>query len=152
MCTPVTLPAEPSPASAPAWERAYPGTASQLRLVRAAVRSLLDGCPAADDAVLVVSELAANAVTHSASGQPGGTLTVRLQHACGEQVRAEVQDQGSDWDGDLAAAARHPHGLGLVTALSAACGTGRGPGRSRLVWAQIDDRAAGPASAAGGTA
>src|SRR5205823_5367068 len=120
-----------------AWERTYPGAVSQVRLVRAAVRSLLDGCPAADDAVLVVSELAANAIRHSASGAPGGSFTVRLRHACGDHVRAEVQDQGSDWDGDLAASARHPHGLGLVMALATACGTGRGPGRSRLVWARV---------------
>ena len=108
-----------------------PGTASQAGQVRAALRSVLGGCPAADDVLLVVSELAANAIAHSDSGRPGGTFTVRLGHACGHHVRAEVEDQGSSWDGDLDASARHPHGLYLVTALSAACGTDRGPGRVR---------------------
>jgi hypothetical protein len=113
---------------------------------------LLVGCPAADDVVLVVSELAANAIAHSVSGQPGGTFTVRLRHACGTGVRAEVQDQGSNWDGDLAAAARHPHGLWLVRTLSAACGAGRGPGRSGLVWARLEDPAGTrPSAGPGGT-
>jgi two-component sensor histidine kinase len=121
------------------WEAAYPGSADQLRQVRADVRSVMADCPVAADVVTVISEMAANAVTHSDSGQPGGTFTVRVSHACGDHVRAEVEDQGSDWDGDLGGSARHPHGLYLVTALAATCGTGRGPGRSRLVWACIAD-------------
>lgn len=146
MPTPAPLPTEHPPSPAPAWERTYPGTASQARHVRAALRTwlgaLLDGGPAIDDLLLVVSELAANAIAHSDSGQPGGTFTVRL-HRGGGHIRAEVQDQGSDWDGDLAASARHLHGLSLVAALAAGCGTVAGPGRSRLVWARIDYPAAG---------
>jgi hypothetical protein len=130
-----------------AWEGTYPGIVSQARQVRAALRSLLAGCPAAEDVLLVVSELAANAIAHSHSGLPGGTFTVRLDHTCGDHIRAEVEDQGSPWDGDLTACTRQPHGLYLVTALSAACGTGHGPGCSRRVWARIDDRA-GPGQAA----
>lgn len=33
--------------------------------------------PSADEAVLLTSELASNAVLHSASGWPGGKFTVR---------------------------------------------------------------------------
>jgi hypothetical protein len=141
MRAPAPLPAEPPAlalALSPAWERTYPGEPGQARHLRAALRPLLDGCPAADDIVLIVSELAANAIAHSDSGQPGGTFTVRLRHR-GGHIRAEVQDQGSNWDGDLSAAARHPHGLYLTAMLAAACGTAAGPGRSRLVWARIDD-------------
>ena len=127
MRTPATLPLPPA-IPAGAWERTFPGTASMARQVRAALRSELRGCPVTDDVVLVVSEMAVNAITHSDSGQPGGTFTVRLRHVCGDYVHAEVQDQGSAWDGDLATSARHPHGLCLVTTLSAACGTTRGPG------------------------
>lgn len=136
MRTLITLPTVPLPAG-PAWEQAFPGTASQPRQVRAALRPVLRGCPAADDVVLVVSELAANAIAHSDSGQPGGSFTVRLFLRPG-QVHAEVCDQGSSWDGDLASSARHPHGLYLVAALAFACGTAPGPGRSRRVWARID--------------
>jgi serine/threonine-protein kinase RsbW len=144
MRTQATLPATPSSVPAPdppavlAWEGTYPGAATSARLVRAAVRRVLAGCPAADDVVLAVTELAANAIAHSASGRPGGTFAAREQAGRGH-VRAEVRDQGSGWDGDLAAAARHPHGLWLVTALSSACGTSPAPGGGRLVWACIDD-------------
>jgi serine/threonine-protein kinase RsbW len=137
MRAPASLPAEP-PAIIPfpPWKRIYPGDPGQARHLRAALRPLLDGCPPADDVILIVSELAANAIAHSDSGQPSGTFTVRLHHDDGH-IRAEVQDQGSSWDGDLFAAARPPHGLYLVATLAAACGTAAGPGRSRLVWARI---------------
>jgi serine/threonine-protein kinase RsbW len=144
-----SVPLSPAPPSAaPAWEQAFPGTVSQARTVRIALRPMLDGVDAstAGDVVLVVSELAANAIAHSDSGLPGGTFTVRLFRRPG-QVHVEVWDQGSAWDGELARSARHPHGLYLVTALSAACGTAPGPGRSRRVWARIDDSATGPATA-----
>ncbi len=138
MPTPVTLPAEPPPAPAAAWERSYPGTLDQPRQLRTDLRPVLDGCPAAGDVLLVASELAANAITHSDSGRPGGTFTVRLFRGPGH-IRAEVQDEGSNWDGDLAISARNPHGLYLVAALAAGYGSAAGPGRSRLVWARIDD-------------
>ena len=89
------------------WEQTYPGTADQLRHVRSALREFLGGCPVADDAVCLLSELCANAILHSDSGKTGGTLTVRAQHAVNRYVRGEVEDQGSDWHGDLAAVS-HP--------------------------------------------
>jgi hypothetical protein len=55
----------------------YPGCPDQVRHVRHAVARYLAGCPAADEAVLVVSELAANAVVHSASR--GAFFTVRAE-------------------------------------------------------------------------
>jgi serine/threonine-protein kinase RsbW len=137
MPTPVTLPAEPPPARAAAWERTYPGTLDQPRQLRADLRPVLDGCPAASDVLLVASELAANAIVHSDSGRPGGTFTVRLHHGPGH-IRAEVQDEGSLWDGDLTVWVRNPHGLYLIAALAAGYGSAAGPGRSRLVWARID--------------
>lgn len=151
MRTPATISAEPPPAPAllRTWAGIFPGTASSARLVRAAVRSVLAGCPAADDVVLVTSELAANAIVHSASGRPGGTFTVRLYRARDDHVRVEVRDQGSGWDGDLTAAARHPHGLWLVTALSSTCGTSPAPGGGRLVWACLGCPPPGPCRACG---
>ena len=103
----------------------FPGRRDQVRLIRGILAAFFDGCPAADDAVLLASELAANAVTHSASGQPGGLLTIRAEHGPGLYLRAEVEDQGSTWDGNLATA-QPPHGLFLLRALSADCGTRRG--------------------------
>lgn len=128
------------PNLARAWQQAFPGTPDQLRPVRAALRIFLDGCPAADDVGLLVTELAANAIAHSASGEPGGTFTVRVRHAHSDHVRAEVRDGGSDWDGDIGRSASHPHGLYLLLALAAVCGV-HGSDGSRTVWFRLDDPA-----------
>ena len=50
--------------------------------------------PCADEAVLLCSELVTNAVLHSESGQPGGTVTVVVLGLPGA-VRVEVVDNGS---------------------------------------------------------
>ncbi len=127
------------------WAQTFPGTPDQLRHVRAALRPLLHGHPAADDIILLTSELCANAILHSASGRPGGTFTVRLHHDAGRSVRAEVQDQGSTWDGNLRRCARHPHGLRLVLDLAAACGADPGA-HACTVWFRINDPAGSPAA------
>ncbi len=119
------------------WQQVFVGTPDQLGRVRAAIRTFLEGCPAADDVALLASELCANA-THSASGQPGGAFTVRVQHVHGGHVRAEVRDDGSDWHGDIARSASQPHGLYLLLALAADCGT-HVSGRSGSVWFRLDD-------------
>jgi two-component sensor histidine kinase len=93
--------------------------------VRASLRSFLGDWPLADDAITLVSELATNAVSHSHSRRPGGQFTVRFQIHPDGGLHAEVEDQGSDWDGDLSAA-ECPHGLYLLRALSTACGTRSG--------------------------
>jgi len=58
----------------------YPGTTEHIRIVRADLRAVLHECPMADDVILCVSELAANAVVQSRSRLPGGTFTVRAQN------------------------------------------------------------------------
>ena len=88
----------------------------------------------------LLSELCANAVIHTDSGNPGGTFTVRAQHAADDHVRGEVQDQGSEWPGDLPASATRPHGLYLLLALASAYGVER-TGRAHLVWFRLDCRA-----------
>jgi hypothetical protein len=55
------------PAAATRHAATYPGRVDQLHHVRRAVGSHLAGCAAAADAVLVASELAANAILHSRS-------------------------------------------------------------------------------------
>lgn len=112
--------------------RSFPGRRDQVGQARAVVAGLLRGGPAAADAVLLVSELAANACAHSASGEPGGTFAVRAQVSAGGCVYAEVEDEGSPWDGSLGGTAS-PHGLYLLQALSTECGTRRG-GCGWITW------------------
>lgn len=127
-----------------AWEQVYPGSEEQLAPMRAALRSLLRGCPVADDVVLVMSELAANAIRHSRSGREGGTFTARLQHVPGRYVLGEIEDGGSDWGGDLQRSAREASGLYILLQLAADSGVS-GDQRKRVVWFRI------PCPADGGT-
>ena len=110
----------------------FPGRRDQVRYVRAFIAHFLDGHPAADDAVLMVSELAANACAHSASGLPGGIFIVRAQVSDTARVYVEVEDQGSSWTGSFRNI-ESPHGLYLVCSLAAECGTRRGA-RGWVTW------------------
>src|SRR5436190_7717241 len=75
----------------------YPGKPEHVRQVRAGARGLLAGCAAADEVILCLSELAANAVLHSDSRRPGGTFTVRLESCPGAYIRIGVEDGGGPW-------------------------------------------------------
>lgn len=114
-----------TPAPPHAYSRSFPGTPAQVHQARTFLTETIKGFPEADDAVLLLSELCANACAHTASGQPGGTFVVRICAWPGAHLHAEVEDQGSAWDGDLSAA-QPPHGLFLLRALSTECGTRRG--------------------------
>ena len=94
------------PAAATRHTTTYPGRADQLHHVRSAVASHLAGCAAADDAVLIASELAANAILHSRSRGTHFTICTELHP---DHVRIEAEDSGGPWrrrqpDG-------RPHGL-----------------------------------------
>jgi anti-sigma regulatory factor (Ser/Thr protein kinase) len=78
----------------PSWARAFPGTPRQASAARRFAASLLDGSPFRDDAVVVVSELFANAVQHTDSGKPGGLVIVQVSRWL-LGVRVAVTDQGS---------------------------------------------------------
>ncbi len=77
--------------------RTFPGTAENCGRVRSWVRSLLLSYPAVRDSVeLVASELFTNAIRHTRSGQPGGTVRVALT-TVGDPptlLRLEITDQG----------------------------------------------------------
>ena len=120
MCDRATLPPSTSAPSQAELHTVLPRPPRAAQPRPGAVTGFLDGFPNADDAVLLISELAANACAHSASGQPGGTFIVRA-HLYGTYLHAEVEDQGSDWDGHLHHA-ENPHGLYLLATLSASCG------------------------------
>jgi anti-sigma regulatory factor (Ser/Thr protein kinase) len=119
-----------------AWSHAFPATPAQVREARRALARILDGHPAADDAVLCVSELATNSVLHSESRQPGGTFTVRAEVYEGDYLWIEVEDNGGPWDTRPDDYDR-PHGLAIVGALASAWGID-GDYRTRVVWARLD--------------
>lgn len=126
-----------------AWERTFPGTLEQARYVRDVVRLLLQDCPGADDLVLMVSELSANASAHSRSSRPGGRFTVRLRHLPCHCVHGEAEDEGGAWNGNLDASAREASGLFLIRKLASDCGSAPGTAGSRVVWFRRECSAAG---------
>jgi two-component sensor histidine kinase len=116
------------------WERSFPGAMEQAGQVRAALRPELEDCPAADEVVLLLSELSTNAVAHSSSGSSGGKFTVRFQHFPGRYIRGEVEDEGSGWGGSLRDSARDASGLFLVINFASAYGVDHETNGHRVVW------------------
>jgi serine/threonine-protein kinase RsbW len=124
-------------ARAQTWTREFPAHPEQVGLARRFLALALEGCPVADDAVLCLSELAANSVLHSRSRRPGGAFTVRAEVRDGGYVRVEVRDEGGPWNEHRGADGR-PHGLAIVHRLAADCGTDGDPLTGWIAWARID--------------
>jgi serine/threonine-protein kinase RsbW len=120
------------------FERAYPGTISQPRQVRADLAGIVVGFPVVDSLVLLASELATNAVLHSKSGHPDREFTVRATFYLGDYAWVEVIDEGGAWTQD-----KHDeeHGRGLAV-VAAVAGDGNwgieGDVSSRVVWFRLD--------------
>lgn len=114
----------------------FPARADQVGQARAFLGRVLGDCPATEDAVLICSELAANAVVHSASARTGGRFVVRAEVREGDYVWVEVQDEGGRW-----AEGEHPghggRGLGIVAALADYWDI-RGDDTGRVVCARLD--------------
>ena len=116
-----------------------PGVLDSAGQARAVVAQALGrGHPAAADAAVCVSELAANAVCHTRSGLPGGMFTVSVQARAGV-VRIAVTDAGSASRPRIRRAGRHSthgRGLAIVEALSAAWGCERAGG-GQITWCEF---------------
>jgi anti-sigma regulatory factor (Ser/Thr protein kinase) len=114
----------------------FPGEQCQLGALRRWLASLLPDGPARDDLVLVATELASNAVCHTASGRGGWfaveitwyPTVVRIAVADGGGTRLPrvIEDPGAE----------RGRGLLLVRGLSLRTGA-RGDHRGRLVWAEV---------------
>jgi serine/threonine-protein kinase RsbW len=133
---PAILAGPGTPAAPSVLALTWPGQISQARQLRPTLTAFLADCPVTAEAVTLAWELTANACLHSASGLPGGRFTIRVRDFPGDYVHAEITDQGSNWDGDLAVSTRAPHGLYLLRELSATCGTAGGR-CARTVWFTI---------------
>ncbi|MEU0536610.1 ATP-binding protein [Amycolatopsis tolypomycina] len=114
------------------------GLAAARRFTRLALLAWTDGA-AVDDALLVVTELATNALCHG-SGDPVLRLTVD-----GTDVRIEVFDDNPAPPVRRPAGADGGWGLALVDRLSSVRGTER-HGRGKVVWCVLS---ASPAELAG---
>jgi serine/threonine-protein kinase RsbW len=146
MTTPSALRADdaqsPATLKAATFERSYVGTADQVRRVRADLAAVVEGCPIADDFVLLGSELATNSIVHSRSGLPGGLFTVRAEVRPGDFAWLEVEDQGGPWiQRNLGDQDENGRGLALVAALAGSenwtIESGSTPG-TRVVWVWLD--------------
>ncbi len=118
--------------------RILAGAHDQVREARLFVGRALGGCPVADDAVLLVSELATNAIVHTASGQ-GGKFIVTV-YRDDTRARVEVMDDGSGQAPLLRPrenAMESGLGLGLVELVASRWGHWGGP-RRRVVWFELD--------------
>jgi anti-sigma regulatory factor (Ser/Thr protein kinase) len=120
------------------FERDYPGSLSEAQHVRADLAKVAAECPAADELILLASELATNAVLHSRSGDPGRMFTVRATLYLGEYAWLEVIDQGGPWMFD---GPDDEHGRGLAIVASVA-GDGNwgidGDAACRVAWFRLD--------------
>jgi serine/threonine-protein kinase RsbW len=113
----------------------FPGRPEEVCRVRAVLRPILEGCPAADEALLCASELATNALLHSDTREAGGTFTVRAEIRPRECVTIEVEDGGGCWAQPVPHPARG-RGLDIVRSLTDDWGV-RDIGKRRVVWARF---------------
>jgi anti-sigma regulatory factor (Ser/Thr protein kinase) len=124
------------------WSRDFLGNADQVREARHWIADLLPHCNPRADVLLLASELCANAVIHTRSGQPHGWFTVVVEWT-DELARVVIEDQGSAKTpmigaraGDLAREHESGRGLRLVDGVADSWGTASRPG-SRWVWADV---------------
>jgi len=103
------------------WGLTCPGFPEEVSRARRWTRDILRGSPLAEDAELIVSELSANAILHTASGLTSGSFHLAL--AVSTQVIAlsvtddggagtapKVEHQGQE--------AEHGRGLGMVSVIA----------------------------------
>ena len=103
------------------WGLTCPGFPEEVSRARRWTRDILRGSPLAEDAELIVSELSANAILHTASGRPAGSfhlalavsaqviaLSVTDDGGAGRPPKVERQDEEAE----------HGRGLGMVSAIA----------------------------------
>ncbi|MFD9001127.1 ATP-binding protein [Streptomyces sp. NPDC059582] len=103
------------------WGLSCPGFPEEVSRARRWTRDILHDSPLADDAELIVSELSANAILHTASGRESGSFHLALAVSA-QVVALSVTDNG---DASTAPKAEHQdqetergRGLGMVSAIA----------------------------------
>jgi serine/threonine-protein kinase RsbW len=119
------------------WARTFRGMPASVPEARRFVAELLAGCPAREVLMTCVSELCANAVVHTASGN-GGVFIVEVDLPRDGVARIAVTDQGGPSlpaAGRLDLMAEGGRGLAMVAACTSRWGyADADPGRT--VWAE----------------
>ncbi|MGI8446956.1 MAG: ATP-binding protein [Streptosporangiaceae bacterium] len=123
-----------------------PGLPESVRQFRVLARQASVTPYQAEAAALCVSELVTNALVHSRSGKPGGTVTVAIRPAeTPGELRISVSDDGGPdrpgpWLSPPCAEApvvpEHGYGLGIVDAVAADWGRARRLG-GWVTWCEI---------------
>ncbi|PKT69815.1 hypothetical protein CW362_27865 [Streptomyces populi] len=103
------------------WGLTCPGFPEEVSRARRWTRDILRDSPLAEDAELIVSELSANAILHTASGKESGSFHLAL--AVSSQVIAlSVTDDGGTGSapaiGHQDQEAEHGRGLGMVSVIA----------------------------------
>ncbi|RAY11792.1 ATP-binding protein [Actinomadura craniellae] len=123
------------------WRRTYPGQADRVADARRFAALLLVDTGCDHEARFVVSELAANAILHTRSGEPGGWFGVEI--ALGDHVRIAVRDLGGGAVPAIAPGrpaeswSENGRGLAAVAALALPMGYTGDPGAGHTVWAHL---------------
>lgn len=128
------------------FRRTFRGERSELAAVRRFAGAVLPAdCPVLADFVLMLDEVAANAVLHTDSGLPGGVFEVVIRHR-GGRARAEVRDAGAATEPRAPAvpawSREAGRGLLLVSVLAKEWGS-RPLAAGREVWFELADQHAG---------
>jgi anti-sigma regulatory factor (Ser/Thr protein kinase) len=121
-----------------------PGVPGAVRRFRALAREASATPYQADAAALCVSELVTNAIVHTRSGRPGGSVTVEIEHARRPgELRISVIDDGPRWAGAgvIEPGPQNGYGLGTVDAVAAEWGVLPAPGGGSCSWCEIPEAA-----------
>ncbi|MFD8807581.1 ATP-binding protein [Streptomyces sp. NPDC059597] len=107
--------------SARVWGLSCPGFPEEVSRARRWTRDILRGSPLADDAELIVSELSANAILHTASGREHGGFHLAVAVSA-QVVAVSVTDDGGTGTTPKVEhhdqAAEHGRGLGMVSVIA----------------------------------
>ena len=123
-------------ADVPRRRQVFRGEERQLGVLRRWLASLLPPGPARDDVISVATELASNALRHTASGRDGWFAVEITWYQ--SIIRVAVADGGGPAEPHVIddPAAEHGRGLLLVRGLSVRTGV-TGDQHGRVVWAEI---------------
>ncbi|MEU2298448.1 ATP-binding protein [Streptomyces antibioticus] len=103
------------------WGLSCPGFPEEVSRARRWTRDILHGSPLADDAELIVSELSANAILHTASGNERGSFHLAVAVSA-QVVAVSVTDDGGTGTAPKAEHQDHDaeggRGLGMVSTLA----------------------------------